>query len=243
MRDGIDRLRAFRLMNGLDEAELESIAQIARLETYPAGSRLFEEGASSDRVFLLLEGRVVARVRLPDGGEGTFDEFAGGEELGFSAMMEPRQYFASAWVTDELRALVIDAADLHRLFEANHHLGHCVVRNAGEMISRRFGGPVGDRRETYAKNLRALEGAERVIWDNGDVQLTTEAVLLDAAEGSPDVVPLEIIYDVDVEDGRLVLRAVGGDVRSSPLDRPDELAALVRDELRRVRLPYRRAGE
>lgn len=243
MSDRVERLRGFRLLNGLDDAELEAVAEIAAVESYPAGARLAEEGAEADRLYLVLDGRAVVSVGLPDGHQGVLDEVRAGEVLGWSAVMAPYRYTASAAAVEDVRAVVLFSTDLRRLFEREHHLGYCVVRNAGEIVARRYGRAIGGREDLRDKDLRALHGAERVVWENDDIQVTTEAVLFEVAGGSPEVIPLETILGVETDGDRLVIHAVGGDVVSSGLDDPEKVAALLSDEMRRIRLPYRRVGD
>lgn len=87
-----------------------------------------------------------------------------------------------------------------------------------------------------------LGSQERAVWDNGDIRLTSKAVLLAADTDRPKVIPLEAINEVKVDYGCLVLCAAEGDVWSSVSDNPEEPAALVRDEVRRVRLAQGQMG-
>ena len=81
---------------------------------------------------------------------------------------------------------------------------------------------------------------ERVLWDNGDIQLTTDAVLIGMNSDTPDVVPLETIYDVTLEDRCVVLKVKDGDDKYCMLDDPADLAALVKDHMFRPRLAHDR---
>lgn len=242
MMERLDRLREFSIFGGLGPDELAAVAQISRVEDYPAGTRLIEEGAEADRLYLLLTGKVIVRVHTPDGLDGVLDEVTAGEELGWAAVTKPYRYMATGETTEPVEAIVIEGADLRRLAETNHHLGCSIAKETSEIIARRYGRAIESRRDLWGKDLRAFRGMERVVWDNGEIQLTTEAVLFGVDTGSPDVVPLEAVHEVKVEDGCLVLIAMGGDVRSAVLDDPEELAALVRDEVRRSRFPRRRVG-
>ena len=105
------------------------------------------------------------------------------------------------------------------------------------------GRPLGEYGDLLEKDLRAFSGEERVIWDNGEFQLTTEAVLIGMKSDSPDVVPLDAIYDVKVEDGCMVLKVKHGDDFYCVLDKPEELARLVREQMFRPRYAHRRKDE
>jgi hypothetical protein len=67
-----------------------------------------------------------------------------------------------------------------------------------------------------------------------------DQVRIGMGSDSPDVIPLEAVYDVDVENGCVVFHVHGGDICSHPVDDPAQLAALVRDEMLRTRHAQRR---
>jgi len=242
MKEQLARLGDFGIFAGLGAEELSAVAEIATVEDYPAGARLTEEGAAADRLYLFLAGKATVRVHMPESLDGVLDEVGAGEELGWSAITKPYVYTATSETTEPVQAIVIEGADLRRLAETNHHLGYSIAKGAGEIVARRYGRLMGSRRDVWEKDMRAFRGRERVVWDSGDIQLTTEALLFGADTDRPDVIPLEAIQEVTVEDEGLVVHAVGGDVRSPAFDAAEELAALVRDEVRRMRFSHRRVG-
>jgi hypothetical protein len=65
-------------------------------------------------------------------------------------------------------------------------------------------------------------------------------VLIGMDSDSPEVLPLEAVYDVEVQSDCVVFHAHGGDVCSPPVDDPQRLAALTEDEMRRTRYARRR---
>ena len=105
------------------------------------------------------------------------------------------------------------------------------------------GRPLGDYGDLLEKDLRAFSGEERVIWDNGELQLTTEAVLIGLKTDFPDVIPLDALYDATVEERCVVLKMKYGDDRYCVLDKPEELAALIREQIFRPRYAHRRKDD
>lgn len=235
-----DELRRFKIFAELDPADLDAIARISHVQRYEAGERLTTEGATADRLYLFLGGRAAVRARSPEGRDIVIDETGPGDLLGWSAAMAPYVYTASAWTTEPSEVIVVPGDRLRRLCESNSHIGYHVVRGIGEVISRRFGQAIGEQGAVREKDLRALGGEERVIWDNGEMQLTTEAVLIGMGGDSPDVIPLDAVLDVEVQNDRLLLHVHGGDAWSPSLENPEHVAALVRDELQRARYAPRR---
>jgi CRP/FNR family transcriptional regulator, cyclic AMP receptor protein len=239
---GIAELHQFKILEELDVADLDSIARIAHVQEFEAGEELTTEGAAADQLYLFLKGKAAVKVRSPEGRQVLIDELGPGEVLGWSAVMEPYIYSASAWTTEPCELIVVPGDRLRELCETNRRMGYQVVKGVGEVIARRFGQAIGGRGDLREKDLRAFGGEERVIWDNGELQLTTEAVLIGMDSDSPDVIPLEAILDLEIEGDCVVFHVHGGDACSPPLDDPKHLAALVHDEMLRTRYAHRRRG-
>ncbi|GAB4244084.1 MAG: hypothetical protein Kow00129_03530 [Thermoleophilia bacterium] len=81
---------------------------------------------------------------------------------------------------------------------------------------------------------------ERVLFDNGYIQLTTAAVLIGMNTDAPDVIPLDTLYDVTVDGRCITLKVKDGDDQQCFLDDPTELADLIRDQMFRPRLSHSR---
>ncbi len=170
------------------------------------------------------------------------DELGPGEMLGWSAVMEPYVYTASAWTTEPCEVIVVNGDGLRELCEANkqHGLPGGQGHRRGDLEALR----AGDRgaRRPAGRRISALSaGEERVIWDNGELQLTTQAVLIGMDSDSPEVIPLEALSSTwRCRGDCVVFHAHGGDVCSPPVDDPEQLAALTHDEMLRTRYAQRR---
>ncbi len=237
---GIAQLHQFEVLAGLDMAQLDAIGRISYVRDFDPGEELITEGGAADKFYLVLKGKVEVKVRSPEGRQVLIDELGPGEMLGWGAVMEPHVHSASAWTAEPSELVVVNGDSLRELCERDKHLGYQVVRSIGEVISKRFGQAFGEHAELREKDLRAFSGEERVIWESGELQLTTRAVLIGMGGDSPEVLPLEAVYDVEVRDDTVVFHAHGGDVTSPPVDEPERLAALASDEMRRTRYARRR---
>jgi CRP/FNR family transcriptional regulator, cyclic AMP receptor protein len=239
-RHGIAELHQFKVLAGLDMADLDAIGRISYVREFDTGEELITEGGAADKFYLILKGKAEVKVRLPEGRQVLIDELGPGEMLGWGAVMEPHVHSASAWTTEPCELIVVDGDSLRVLCDQNKRLGYQVVRGIGEVISKRFGQAFGERAELREKDLRAFGGEERVVWENGELQLTTKALLIGMESDSPEVLPLEAVYDVEVQGDCVVFHAHGGDVCSPPVDDPGRLAALAEGEIRRTRYARRR---
>jgi len=237
---GIADLHRFPVLAGLDVADLDAIGRVSYVREFDSGEELITEGGAADKFYLILRGKVAVKVRSPEGRQVLIDELGSGEMLGWGAVMEPHVHSASAWTCEPCELIVVNGDSLRALCDENKRLGYQVVRGIGEVISKRFGQAVGERAALREKDLRAFGGEERVIWDNGELQLTTRAVLIGMDSDAPEVLPLEAVYDVEVQGDTVVFHAHGGDVISPPVAEPEQLAALTEDEIRRTRYARRR---
>ena len=107
---GIDELRQFKIFAELDVADLDAIAQIARVEQFESGTELTTEGAPAERLYLFLSGKAAVKVRSSEGQQVPIDELGPGELLGWGAVMEPHVFTASAWTTEPSEAIVVSGA-------------------------------------------------------------------------------------------------------------------------------------
>ena len=120
----------------------------------------------------------------------------------------------------------------------------CGYDNDGEAaLCAQCGKPLGEYGDLQPKDLRAFSGKERTIWENDELRLTTEAVLIGMHTDAPDVLPLEAIYDVRVQEGCVVLKVKDGDDHYCILNEPEKLATLIREQMLRPRYAHRRVDD
>lgn len=118
---------------------------------------------------------------------------------------------------------------------------NCGTQNAdAEEFCHSCGASLGARGSLQDSGLQAGTPQERVLYEKGDIQLTSEAVLIGMETDSPDVVPLDTIYDVVLEERCVVLKVKDGDDKYCMLENPSELASLVKDQMMRGRLAHGR---
>lgn len=114
------------------------------------------------------------------------------------------------------------------------------TNSAADTFCRTCGAALGKLSDLQHSGLQAGSGEERTLWENADITLTTKAVLIGMDTDSPDVVPLDTIYDVVQEDRCVVLKVKDGDDKYCMLDDPTELTALVKEQMSRSRLAHGR---
>lgn len=122
---------------GLTPKDVGELEQVAVLQEYAAGDVIFAEGADAYGMCIVLGGRVSLRTALGaeqvDVGEAT-----AGDLIGWSGLVPPHEFTATAVAQEPTRIAVLKADDLARLSEEDQYLGRMLMRNVASIISARL---------------------------------------------------------------------------------------------------------
>ena len=138
-REGIsmDRLRKVEILRGLTELELQNIVWIFQEEDLPEGVSLCEEGARADQLYILEQGS----VKIHSKKMGQLNVETPGKIVGWSFLVPPYRYTASAQTISPSRFLVIKSPDFYYLIHKEPKLGVKVMDNLAQIMASRFKGP------------------------------------------------------------------------------------------------------
>jgi CRP/FNR family cyclic AMP-dependent transcriptional regulator len=134
----IDTLKKFKILKGLNERELETVAKLAKKRIYEAGARIFEEKALATHLYLVLEGKIEVKVRCIGSEQIKIDEIGPGRIFGWSAVTEPYTFTAATWAVEQSEVIVFEGRKLRDLFANNNHIGYRVVKEVAAVISGRL---------------------------------------------------------------------------------------------------------
>lgn len=132
----IDRLKKVDILEGLAEEELQSIAQYFEEKNVNAGVTLCEEGTDADRLYVLEQGTV--SISSKKGGQYAID--IPGKTVGWSFLVPPFLYTASAVAKTPSRVLVIKSPDFYYVIHKEPKMGMKVVNNLAQVIASRLKG-------------------------------------------------------------------------------------------------------
>jgi len=130
----IDRLRKVDILQGLAEEELKSIAQYFEEENFKAGVTLCEEGTNADRLYVLEQGKV--SINSKKGGQ--YDIDMPGKIVGWSFLVPPFLYTASAVTKTPSKVLVIKSPDFYYVLHKEPKTGMKVINNLAQVIGSRL---------------------------------------------------------------------------------------------------------
>lgn len=128
------------LFEGLPESQLESIAELGQVLSFSQGNYIFEEGHKADRLYILLEGKVRIHVHLTSRPETITVAVVNqrNDPFGWSAIVAPYHYTASAICDEQSRTLAITGLDLLEVLKDDPVAGITVMRRVAEVISSRL---------------------------------------------------------------------------------------------------------
>jgi CRP/FNR family cyclic AMP-dependent transcriptional regulator len=113
-----DLLAGVPLFSTLDERELDSLA--ARLDELHEreGHTLFRAGDPGDALYIVISGQVEVYVENPTGERIVMERARAGQFFGEVSLLDSGPRSASAWVTEDLHALVVDRGDIEQFLNA-----------------------------------------------------------------------------------------------------------------------------
>lgn len=118
----------------LTPAERDRLAQDGRRRRFPRGSTLFNEGERSDRVVILLAGRVKVSYFTENGKEAVLAVRSSGDILGELSALDGEPRSATATVLEPVEALVLTVGQFRDFLCAHPRMALGLL----EMLSRRL---------------------------------------------------------------------------------------------------------
>jgi len=134
----LNSLGNIRFLQGVAEADLTSLADIARLEEYDEGEVLFTEGDPVDCVFLVISGQVAPDVNGSGVSPQHLLNVGPGESLGWSALMRRKHRVSTAKATAETRVFRIDGEKLLAICDEHPRFGYYVMRATAAALADRL---------------------------------------------------------------------------------------------------------
>ena len=133
-------LKGFGLFKGLDGNELAQIAELCDERAFKEGERIFSEATRATHLHLCCSGKVdiMIWVREPWNKDVTVHQAEAGELFGWSALVMPYTYTASATAVVDGEEIRIKGSDLLELFDRNPHITSVVCMNLSTEISARL---------------------------------------------------------------------------------------------------------
>ena len=111
---------------------------LARDASFPAATRIFEEGGRADRFWIIRSGTVALDVHVPGRGRAVVETIGTGGLLGWSWLCPPRQWHLGAETRTPVVAWEFDAPAVRALCVERPALGLALVTLVAETIGDRL---------------------------------------------------------------------------------------------------------
>jgi CRP-like cAMP-binding protein len=119
---------------------LEKATTFSDEATFPQGEFIFREGETADKLHFLLEGEIVLKVKLTSRPESITVSAVSQkyEGFGWSGIVPPYHYTASAICETDCKVLTILGEDFMNLLNENPAAGFTVMQRLTELIASRL---------------------------------------------------------------------------------------------------------
>jgi CRP/FNR family transcriptional regulator, cyclic AMP receptor protein len=131
-------LSAHLFLRGMSGDQLEVLAETARDVSYPARYRLFEEGGSAARFWLIQSGRVALDLHVPGEGPVVIETIGMGELLGWSWLFPPYKWAFGAVTATAMEAFEFDAPKVREGCAADSALGYEFSQRITRVLAHRL---------------------------------------------------------------------------------------------------------
>ena len=134
-----DDMKGIDFFKDFTEDELKSVQVICKEDRYKAGDIIFNEVTPARYLYILKSGKVSLDIKVASDkyiSILTISNFA--EPLGWSALVEPFRFSATARCVEDATIILVDAMKLLELFKNDYRMGFLVMRRIASLISARI---------------------------------------------------------------------------------------------------------
>jgi CRP/FNR family cyclic AMP-dependent transcriptional regulator len=125
-------------LHGMSSGHLAVLANEARDVTLPDRHRLFEDGGSASRFWLIQSGHVALDLHVPGQGRMKIDTIGIGELLGWSWLFPPYRWAFGAVAAGPVEAFEFDGRAVRARCESDPTLGYELTRRLAYVVARRL---------------------------------------------------------------------------------------------------------
>jgi CRP-like cAMP-binding protein len=135
-----ETLAGFDLFKGIPADVLEEIAKLCQLVLISKDEYVFREGERAEQLHLLVKGSVALRVNLTSRPDYVTVSIVNRpyQTLGWSGVVPPNHYTASAFCEEDSRLVAIPADKFMHVLEAHPEAGFKIMLRITEIIADRL---------------------------------------------------------------------------------------------------------
>ncbi len=130
----LEMLGAVPLFSGLEQDELEALAQARVVRKFPRNATIINDGDTTNAVYIINKGKVKVCKTSEAGKEVVIAVLDEGEHFGEMSLIDDKPRSASIVTKDACEFTVINKADFDRILIANPSLAMTVMRGLCERL-------------------------------------------------------------------------------------------------------------
>lgn len=133
-----DMLEIYEVFRGLTRPQLEMLAQVGETKEVPAGERIFMEHGSAEGLFVVRTGLVNILLDAGAAGEVSVSTIGAGKAFGWSGILGPQTYTATARAIERANLIIVPAGPLRRLMAKDKDMAIALLTAVGRMTASRL---------------------------------------------------------------------------------------------------------
>jgi CRP/FNR family transcriptional regulator, cyclic AMP receptor protein len=133
-----EALAGHPFLHGMSRDHLAVLAEAASDATFPARHRLFEDGGSASRFWLVQSGHVDLDLHVPGQGRTKIETIGMGELLGWSWLFPPYKWAFGAAAASPVEAFEFDGRAVRACCASDPVLGYEVTRRLAHVVAKRL---------------------------------------------------------------------------------------------------------
>jgi CRP/FNR family transcriptional regulator, cyclic AMP receptor protein len=131
-------LAGHQFTHGMAEDHIAALAGVASHVRLPARHRLFDEGGTADRFWLIQAGQVALDMNVPGRGMVVIETLGMGDVVGWSWLYSPFQWKLGAVTTRPTQAFEVDGRAVREMCAADPGLGFELTRQLLAVVVHRL---------------------------------------------------------------------------------------------------------
>jgi CRP-like cAMP-binding protein len=136
-------LKECNVFQGLNDAQIEKLATIAKEEAYPTGALLYKEGDPSSQIYLVQQGKVFLEMKCDMGPtrppmQVIIDVVTRREAFGWSTFVEPNLHTLSALIAEPTKMIIFDGGKMKALMDEDCQMGFEIMKGLTRLLASRL---------------------------------------------------------------------------------------------------------
>ena len=131
-------LKTHPFVFGMSDDHIARLDHVTRYISVPARHRLFEEGGTADRFWLIEAGQVALDLHVPGHGPVIIETLGRGDVIGWSWLFPPFEWLLGAVTMQPTQAFELDARAVRHMCDSDPGLGHELSKRFTTVVVRRL---------------------------------------------------------------------------------------------------------